>query len=108
MIFIINNNRYMSLEQRQADILLRAYYTIKNYPMHAAELALDNFIQQQYKISLKNMCIRLLLNLTVHEDSAGSIVLLFKDQKHDRIASLITYGNGIVQGSKILQNALGK
>lgn len=106
MVFILNNNRHMPPEQRRADVLLKAYYIIKNYPIHATELALDTFIQQQYKTSLKNMCVRLLLNLIIHEDNDGNIVLLFKDRKHDQIASLITYGNGIIQGSKILQNAL--
>lgn len=96
----------MSIEQLRANTLLDAYYIIKNYPMHASDILMDRFIQQQYDISLKNMCINILLNLTFHKDDEGNLVLLFKDQKYDKIASLITYGNGAIPGSRILQIAL--
>ena len=90
----------------RTNALLDAYFLIKNYPLHASELILDNFITQQYKVSLKDMCIKLLLSLTFYEDSDNNLILLFKDQKYDKIASLITYGNGAIPGSKILQIAL--
>lgn len=106
MLFIINNKRYMSIEQLRVNTLLDAYYIIKNYPMHASDLILDQFIQQQYDITLKNICIKLLLSLTFHKDGEGNLVLLFKDSKDDKIARLITYGNGAIPGSKILQIAL--
>ena len=96
----------MSDEQLRSNTLLDAYFIIKNYPMHASEVALDQFIQQQYGTSLKNMCIKLLLSLTFHKDREGNLVLLFKDPKYDKIARLITYGNGAFPGSKILQIAL--
>ena len=96
----------MSFEQLRTNTLLDAYFIIKNYSLHASELVLDTFIQQQYKISLKDLCIKLLLSLTYYKDEDGSLVLLFKDKKYDTIASLITYGNGAIPGSKILQIAL--
>jgi hypothetical protein len=98
----------MSTEQLRASTMLNAYYVIKHYPLHASELALDSYIQQQYDVSLKNMCIKLLLNLTFHKDDEGNLVLLFKDHKYDKIAQLITYGNGAIPGSQILQIALNK
>lgn len=106
MIFSISNKRYLSKEQLQTDILLKAYYIVKSYPMHASDLMLDRFLQQQYKTSLKNMCIKLLLNLTMHKDDLGNFVLLFRDPKYDQIARLITYGNGAIPGSRILVIAL--
>lgn len=106
MLFTIKNSRYMSTEQLRSSTLLNAYFIIKNYPMHASDLILDQYIQQQYDTSLKNMCIKLLLSLTFHKDAEGSLVLLFKDPKYDKIARLITYGNGAIPGSKILQIAL--
>lgn len=96
----------MSTEQLRASTLLDAYYIIKNYPMHASDLVLDQYIQQRYDTSLKNMCVKLLLSLTFHKDDTGNLVLLFKDQKLDKIARLITYGNGAVPGSRILKIAL--
>ena len=106
MLFTITNKYYKSIEQLRTDTLLSAYYIIKNYPMRAADKILDSYIQQQYGASLKNMCIKLLLSLTFHKNTDGNLVLLFKDQKYDKIAQLITYGNGAIPGSRILRMAL--
>ena len=106
MFFIIKNKRYKSVEQLRTESLLNAYFIIKNYPMHAADLILDGLIQQQYDTSLKDLCIKLLLSLTFHKDENNNLILLFKDPKYDKIARLITYGNGAIPGSKILQIAL--
>ena len=106
MLFTVSNKRYMSIDQLRTNTMLDAYFIIKNYPMHASDMILDNYIQQQYKVSLKNMCIKLLLSLTFHKNDEGDLTLLFKDQKYDKIAQLITYGNGAIPGSKILQIAL--
>ena len=108
MLFIIKNKRFMSTEQLRTNTLLEAYYLIVNYPMHASDLILDQFIQQQYGVSLKNMCIKLLLSLTFCKNDDGDLVLLFKNPKYDKIARLITYGNGAIPGSRILQIALKK
>jgi hypothetical protein len=106
MLFTINNKLFISTEQLRTDTLLTAYYLIKNYPLHASDLILDQYIQQQYDTSLKNMCIKLLLSLTFHKDDKNNLVLLFKDPKYDKIARLITYGNGAIPGSNILKIAL--
>jgi hypothetical protein len=106
MLFTIKNKRYQSIEQLRTNALLDAYFIIKNYPLHASDLVLDQFIQQQYRVSLKDMCIKLLLSLSFHKDDENNLVLLFKDPRYDEIASLITYGNGAIPGSKILQIAL--
>jgi hypothetical protein len=106
MFFKINNKRYLSTEQLRTNTLLDAYFLIQNYSLHASDLMLDSYIQQQYKITLKNLCIKLLLSLTFYKDNEGNLVLLFKDPKYDKLASLITYGNGAIPGSNILQIAL--
>ena len=96
----------MSPDQLRVNTLLDAYYVIKNYSLHASDLLLDRFIQQQYKTSLKDMCIKLLLSLTFYKNDAGNLILMFKDPRYDKIASLITYVNGAIPGSRILQIAL--
>jgi hypothetical protein len=106
MFFTIKNKPYLSDKQLKTDTLLNAYFLIENYSLHASELLLDNYIKQQYDTTLKDMCINLLLSLTFHRDDRGNLVLLFKDPKHDRVAQLITYGNGVIPGSRILQIAL--
>ena len=106
MFFRIKNKQYQAIEQLRTNTLLNAYFIINNYPLHASDLILDQFIQQQYKTSLKNLCIKLLLSLSFHKDIEGNLVLLFKDLKYDKLARLITYGNGAIPGSRILQIAL--
>ena len=106
MLFIVKNSRYQSIEQLRVNTLLNAYYIIKNYPLRASDLMMEQFILQQYDTSLKNLCIKLLLSLSFYKDNEGNLVLLFKDPKYDKIARLITYGNGAIPGSKILQIAL--
>ncbi len=96
----------MSPEQLRADTLLNAYFLIKNYPIKATERAIDTYINQQYRMSLKDLCVKLLLSLSFYADTEGNLVLLFKNPKHDKLAQLITYGNGAIPGSKILQIAL--
>jgi hypothetical protein len=106
MFFKINNNSYLNENYLRQSSLLKAYYLIEKYPLLASEQLLDTYIQQQYKISLKNMCVKLLLNLTFHKDKEGNFILLFKDPVLDKAAQIITYGTGAVPGSRILQIAL--
>ena len=106
MFFKINNQRYQSIDQLRTNTLLEAYFIIQNYSLHASDLILDRFLQQQYKTSLKDLCIKLLLSITFYEDDEKNLILLFKDKKYDKLASLITYGNGAIPGSRILQTAL--
>lgn len=106
MFFTVNNSKYTPIEYLRTSTLLKAYYIIKKYPIGATEMLLEQYLQQQYKVSLKDMCIKLLLKLSYYEDDHGNLVFLFKDHKYDQIARLITYGNGVIHGSKILQAAL--
>jgi hypothetical protein len=106
MLFKITNKRYINTEQLRTNTLLDAYFIIQNYSLHASDLAMDKYIQQQYNTTLKNMCVKLLLSLTFYEDNDSNLILLFKDPKDDKLASLITHGNGAIPGSKILQIAL--
>lgn len=96
----------MSTEQLRTNTMLNAYFIIQKYPLKAADTLMDQYIQQQYKTSLKNLCIKLLLDLTFYKDDTGNLILLFKNPRSDTLAQLITYGNGAIPGSKILQVAL--
>ena len=96
----------MSTEQLRTNTMLNAYFVIQKYPLRASDTLMDRYIQQQYKTSLKNLCVKLLLDLTFYADDTGNLVLLFKNPRSDALAQLITYGNGAIPGSRILQIAL--
>lgn len=106
MFFTIKNNKYLSPQQVKTDTLMHAYYLISNYPLKASDKILNDYLQQQYKENLKNLCVKLLLNITFYKNDEGNFVLIFKDPKMDQLAQLITYGNGAIPGSRILQIAL--
>ena len=106
MFFTVKNKPYLNTEQLRVDALLNAYYIIENYPLKASEMLMDQFILQKYKMSLKDLCVKLLLNITFYENAEGDLILMFKNQEYDKIAQLITYGNGAVPGCKILQISL--
>jgi hypothetical protein len=106
MFFLIENKRYLSKNQLQADALLNAYFIIDHFPLHASDKVLDEHLKSKYNIGLKNLCVKLLLSLTSYQDDDGNLILMFKNPKDDLLARLITYGNGAIPGSKILQIAL--
>ncbi len=106
MLFIIKNKKYKTPEQLRTEKLLKAYFLIENFPLRASEIVLEQYLQQRYKKSLKNMCISLLLSLTFHKNESGDLIGIFTNPKDDMIARLITYGNGVIRGSSILQIAL--
>jgi hypothetical protein len=106
MLFTIKNKKYLSEDQMKTDTLMNAYFVIKHYPLKASDIILNNYLQNQYKTDLKNICVKLLLNLTFYKDEDKNLILLFKDPKDDLLARLVTYGNGTIPGSKILQIAL--
>lgn len=106
MFFRIKPNKFLSSSQLKTDTLLHAYHIIDNYPLNASDTILDNYLQQQYNNNLKNLCVKLLLNVTFFKDEEENLILMFKDPALDRLAQLITYGNGAIHGSRILQVAL--
>ena len=106
MFFTVKNIAKLPVEQLRTNTLLKAYYIIQKYPLGASELLLEQYLKQQYKSSLKDLCVDLLLNITYYKNDEGNLVLLFKNPKYDRIAQLITFGTGAIPGSSILQSAL--
>lgn len=106
MFFTLQNNKYLSPRQFKTSILMSAYYIVSKYSLKASDKILNDYLQITYKAGLKNLCIKLLLNISFLKDTDGNFVLLFKDPALDKLAQLITYGNGAIPGSKILQIAL--
>lgn len=106
MLFIIKNEYFQDIDRLRTDTLMDAYFAIKHFPLKASDKAMDAFIKAKYNTSLKNMCINLLLSLSFYKNEKNELVLLFKNPKHDAIARLITYGNGAIPGSKILQRSI--
>ena len=106
MFFIVKNNKYLSSRQLKANTLMRAYFVVSNFPLKASDKILDDHLKAKYNTNLKNLCVKLLLNISFLKNNEGDYVMLFRDPSLDRLAQLITYGNGAIPGSRILQIAL--
>lgn len=108
MFFTVLNPEHRPEKVLKTEIYLNAYFLIKNYPFKSTETRLDLYLKQNYKISLKDACLQLLLNATISKTRSGDFILLFNNPKDDKLAQLITYGNGLVSGSKILTIVLNQ
>jgi hypothetical protein len=86
--------------------LVRARSLISLYPMRGTEIILNNYLIENYKLTLKNACFLLLANLQFSEGEENEIIFFFKDEKYDQLARIITYGIDNISGSQILKIAL--
>lgn len=108
MFFTVKPGKYVLENDIKTEVYLKASFIINNYPFKASEICLDRYLKQKYKIGLKKMCLYLLLKTTINKTKAGDFILVFNDINDDAIARLITYGNGIIPGCKILLIALNQ
>ena len=74
--------------------------------MGATEVQLEEHLLKAYGLGLKPMCFALLDKLQVSQVSDSELLFTFIDNDADKIARLITYGNGTIDGSQILVQAL--
>lgn len=86
--------------------LVRARSLISLYPMRGTEVILNNYLVDNYKLTLKNACFLLLANLQVSTGEEDEIIMFFKDDKYTKLAQIITYGIDDISGSQILKTAL--
>ena len=86
--------------------LVRARSLISVYPMRGTEVILNNYLVENYKLTLKNACFLLLANLYFSPGEENEIILFFKDEKYDKLARIITYGIDNISGSQILKTTL--
>lgn len=107
MFIYIPNDIKIDAEAIKLKTKLYALKYIRLYPLGAKELLLDSYLKENYSIGLKQMCKVLVMSMTFMKTSnSNAIIGVFKEAKFDKVARLITYGNGKLAGSNILKNAL--
>jgi hypothetical protein len=79
---------------------------IVGFRMVATEIKLEELLMQRYGLGLKPMCFMLLNKLKVSQVADTELIFTFIDDDADKLARLITYGNGVIDGSPILTQAL--
>lgn len=75
------------------------------YNMRSTEERLSKLIYEKYGMTLRTACLRV-INDCAFTENGNEIAVTLKSQTMDKLARLITYGNGVVGGSPILMDAL--
>lgn len=102
MFFSIRNDDYAYL----ADLSIKIRPLILDYPMQTAEIALNNYLIKKYGIDLKHICLGLIERGKFKNSFNGEKIFTFYSTTDNRLAELITYGNGAIKGSNILRDAI--
>jgi len=75
------------------------------YPTRANEVGLNRYLFQKYGLSLKAACMQIIMKSN-YAKVKDKIIITLMDRRLDNIAHIIMFGNGKIQGSKILQKIL--
>ena len=106
MFFTIKTDGKKPVSIIKLKTLVRARSLISLYPMRGTEIILNNYLVENHKITLKNLCFLLLANLHFSTGEENEIIMFFKDDKYAKLAQIITYGIDNISGSQILKTAL--
>lgn len=78
---------------------------VMHYSMRSTEERLSRLLYEKYGMTLKTACLHV-INDCAFMENGDEIAITTKSEAMDRLARLITYGNGVVAGSSILMDAL--
>ena len=106
MFFTIKTDEKQPISIVKLKTLIRARSLISLYPMRGTEVILDNYLIENYKLTLKNACLLLLTNMHISEGEENELVIFFKSEEYDKLAQIITYGIDNISGSQILKTVL--
>ena len=89
-------------------VLQGARMTIAMYRIKPAQKQLNDYIWKKFGLNLKAACAMVVANCRLQKNKNNELIITFPAKQIDQLATLITYGNGKIQGCSILQEAFGK
>ena len=99
---IVNERRYNFW------IIKGANLAIATYRVKPAQKQLNDYIWKEFGLTLKAAAAVVVANCRMQKNQSNEIIITFPSKKIDKLASLITYGNGKIQGCSILTEAFGR
>lgn len=99
---IVNERRYNFW------IIKGANLAIATYRVKPAQKQLNDYIWKEFGLTLKAAAAIVVANCRMQKNQSNEIIVTFPSKKIDKLASLITYGNGKIQGCPILKEAFGR
>ena len=97
MVFRVSKPGNINSELFKSFLISDAIGRVIGYKISTNEILLNRYCLDKYDIGLKPICKKLILNAKVMVGE-NDIVISWADDKLDKLASLITYGNGKLQG----------
>lgn len=88
-------------------ILQGARLSINFYKITPAQFKLNSYLLDKYGLNIKSASLLVLAHCRLLKNYNNEIIVVFLSKDIDKLASLITYGNGKIQGCPILQEAFG-
>ena len=88
-------------------ILQGARLSVSLYHITPAQLKLNSYLWENYGLNIRSASMLILANCRLLKNNSNEIIVVFPSKKIDKLASLITYGNGKIQGCSVLQEAFG-
>ena len=89
-------------------VLHGARLAIATYQIKPAQMQLNNYLWKNFGLNLKAACLLVIANCRIQKNSSNEIIITFPSKRIDNIASIITYGDGKIQGCPILKEAFGR
>lgn len=99
---IVNKNRYNFW------VMQGARLAITTYRITPAQKQLNDYIWKEFGLNLKAACALVIANCRIQKNQSNELIITFPSKKIDDLASLITYGDGKIQGCPILKEAFGR
>lgn len=99
---IANEDRYNFWVLRGAQI------AVATYRITPAQKPLNDYLWKEFGLNLKAACRVILANCRIQKNKSNELIITFPAKRIDRLAALITYGDGKIQGCPILKEAFGR
>ena len=103
MFFTIKST--VANEYPSAWVLYGAKLVVAEYRITPAHKKLNDYLISKYGWDIKAASLILIANSKLQKNKSNEIIITFPNKKLDKIAALITYGDGIIQGCSILKEA---
>jgi hypothetical protein len=89
-------------------VLQGARLAIATYRLKPAQKQLNDYIWKKFGLTLKAACTVIITNCRIQKNNNNELIITFPSKKIDDLASIITYGDGKIQGCPILKEAFGR
>lgn len=86
-------------------ILYAAQLSVNMYKTTPAQRKLNSYLWENYGLNIRAASLLVIANCKLLKNNCNEVIVIFPSKKIDKLASLITYGNGKIHGCNILKEA---